>query len=408
MSHESNCPKVQQLSTKFYKPKVHKVTEILSTSSSPSYSHSSYPVERCHCLFPTPQKVQSISIFCDLQTSHGWHTGRRWRVVALHGFQRWIENPALVKHLAQAIFSSTMQQSSPFPFHRFELVCWGFMTQARRKSADPPKAGFWVFPSYPSWAAQILFPCNTAVRFQRCSSCFIHGDIRWGDLYNDKLWGSEAYCWVVNTEWEWVRLWSACTWHQLKTQQILKDTPLYETLQYSAFSVEWCRSYMWGHFCKPKWKKKLMFLRTNAELCHHIHKIRIAVWYVHCILGSTTQEMPRNGQTSNRYTDSVSWLSSSFTHRVFTPDCPCSQPPFSSEPVSSFQTETWEQFWGARFTPSWYCGWDVTMHAFPAGLTAQHKPIYASCHLPRHKTHPRITCILAELKHNGTLFCVYW
>lgn len=221
-----------------------------------SYSHSSYPVERCHCLFPTPQKAQSISIFCDLQTSHGWHTGRRWRAVALHGFQRWTENPALVKDLAQAIFSSTMQQSSPFPLHRFELVCWGFMTQARRKSADPPKAGFRVFPSYPSWAAQILFPCNTAVRFQHCScSCFIHGDIRWGDLYNDKLWGSEACCWVVNTEWEWVRLWSACTGHQLKTQQILKDTPLYETLQYSAFSMEWCRSYMWGHFCKPKWKK---------------------------------------------------------------------------------------------------------------------------------------------------------
>lgn len=35
MNHDSNCPKVQQISSKFYKPKVCKVTEIPPTSSSP-------------------------------------------------------------------------------------------------------------------------------------------------------------------------------------------------------------------------------------------------------------------------------------------------------------------------------------------------------------------------------------
>jgi len=35
MSREKNCPKVQQMSSKFYKPKVCKVTEISPTSSLP-------------------------------------------------------------------------------------------------------------------------------------------------------------------------------------------------------------------------------------------------------------------------------------------------------------------------------------------------------------------------------------
>lgn len=99
------------MSSKFHKPELCKVTFRFILSRAIPILHTLWRGVTASF----PWKAQSISRFCDLQTSHGWHSGRKWSVVVLHYCQLQAEIPALVKVLRQVVFPSTILQRSPFP-----------------------------------------------------------------------------------------------------------------------------------------------------------------------------------------------------------------------------------------------------------------------------------------------------
>ena len=73
------APKSNKCPASFTNQRCVKSQKYLPLLPCQSYTHTSYTVERCHCLFPTPRKAQSVRIFSDLQTSRGWHTGKKMK-----------------------------------------------------------------------------------------------------------------------------------------------------------------------------------------------------------------------------------------------------------------------------------------------------------------------------------------